>query len=240
VTPKILFLAALALSAAPQTHTFEVSSVKPSKPGATVQDYRLSFAGSQFVATSATVADVLRAISPLMQTKGGPDWVYSDRFDIVAKSDPAGGDPDSDDRKKMMLALLEDRFKMVSHPDQKEVDGLALVTGKNPPKLNPPQDGARTNFHADEQGRIVFQKCGMNGLAVALAMYLKIPVADQTGMAGQFDFTLEPNKFLADPSLPAYTDRVRAAAEDLGFRFRPQKATSWTLTIDHIERPNEN
>ena len=62
---------------------------------------------------------------------GGPDWMDSDRYDVVAKM----ADADLDEKgmapaPELMLrvqSLLEDRFKMVTHWETRELPVYALV-----------------------------------------------------------------------------------------------------------------
>lgn len=62
----------------------------------------------------------------------GPDWLGEQRFDIEATI-PAGAT--KDDAPAMLKALLQDRFKLEAHPDTEERKVLALVVGKDGPKL---------------------------------------------------------------------------------------------------------
>ncbi len=65
----------------------------------------------------------------------GPDWLATDRFDIVATL-PAGATKDA--VPAMMQALLKDRFALAAHRatlDQQPV--LAIIVGKNGAKLKP-------------------------------------------------------------------------------------------------------
>ena len=62
----------------------------------------------------------------------GPAWLATERFDIVAKM-PDGAS--KDDAPKMLQALLEERFKLAAHRDTQEQPVLALVVGKDGPKL---------------------------------------------------------------------------------------------------------
>jgi uncharacterized protein (TIGR03435 family) len=61
-----------------------------------------------------------------------PDWIAGPRFDILAKL-PDGAS--KDDAPQMLQALLEDRFKLTLHRENKEHPVLALVVGKGGPKL---------------------------------------------------------------------------------------------------------
>jgi uncharacterized protein (TIGR03435 family) len=62
----------------------------------------------------------------------GPDWMATQRFDIIAKL-PDGAS--KDDVPQMLQALLEDRFKLALHRESKESPVLGLVVGKGGPKM---------------------------------------------------------------------------------------------------------
>ncbi len=62
----------------------------------------------------------------------GPDWMASERFDINAKL-PEGSS--KEDAPAMLQALLKDRFALVAHMDRQEHPVLALVVGKDGPKM---------------------------------------------------------------------------------------------------------
>ena len=62
----------------------------------------------------------------------GPDWLATERFDILAKM-PDGAT--KDDAPAMLQALLEDRFKLTVHRDTQEHPVLGLVVGKGGVKL---------------------------------------------------------------------------------------------------------
>jgi uncharacterized protein (TIGR03435 family) len=64
----------------------------------------------------------------------GPDWMSSTRFDIVAKL-PAGAT--KADAPQMLRTLLETRFKLTFHRTTQEHPVLAIVVGKDGPKLRP-------------------------------------------------------------------------------------------------------
>ena len=62
----------------------------------------------------------------------GPDWLGTQRFDIIAKL-PAGATKDQ--ANEMLQSLLEERFKMKLHRETKEHPVFALVVAKDGPKL---------------------------------------------------------------------------------------------------------
>ena len=70
---------------------------------------------------------------------GAPDWVRSKRYDIEAKVAPDDA-PKLDklkmeQRRTMLLPLLEERFGLKYHHETRELPTYALVVAKSGPKL---------------------------------------------------------------------------------------------------------
>ena len=124
--------------------TFEVATIKPAAPldrmkmAAAIQAGQMPKIGphvdrSRAEYTYMALKDLISLaykVKPYQIT--GPDWIASQRFDIVAKL-PAGAS--KDDAPKMLQALLEERFKLAVHRDTQEHPVLALVVGKKGPKM---------------------------------------------------------------------------------------------------------
>lgn len=68
-----------------------------------------------------------------------PAWVYDERFDISGR---AAGEPTKDDMRRMVRALLSERFKLAWHVEQREAAVLELVRAK------PGESGAQLTRHA--------------------------------------------------------------------------------------------
>ena len=64
----------------------------------------------------------------------GPEWTTADRFDIEARFSE-GADKNQD--RKMLQALLKDRFKLAFHIDKRQLEIYALVVGQHGEKLKP-------------------------------------------------------------------------------------------------------
>jgi uncharacterized protein (TIGR03435 family) len=62
----------------------------------------------------------------------GPDWIATDRMDIVGKL-PDGAT--KDDAPEMMRTLLQERFKLAAHTEKKDAPVLGLIAAKTGPKL---------------------------------------------------------------------------------------------------------
>jgi uncharacterized protein (TIGR03435 family) len=64
---------------------------------------------------------------------GGPGWIGSDRFDVEGKAEDPRADPD--ELRLMLQSLLEDRFQLKLHRENKEAPNYALVVTKDAPKI---------------------------------------------------------------------------------------------------------
>ena len=90
-------------------------------------------------------------VKPYQVTSGpnGPTWLYTERYDILAKM-PEGATKDQ--VPEMLQTLLADRFKLVMHRDNKETPVYALVIGKGGLKMKEvPPDPPPT--HAADEGK---------------------------------------------------------------------------------------
>jgi uncharacterized protein (TIGR03435 family) len=138
-------LALTAMAAFAQTRpAFEVATIKPSAPmdqakmlaamqaggkmpvGASIDSHRAEY----LYLDLKTLLTYAYGVKPYQIT--GPDWMSTERFDIVAKM-PEGSK--KDDAPKMLQTLLEERFKLTTHRTSAEHPVLALVVGKGGPKL---------------------------------------------------------------------------------------------------------
>jgi uncharacterized protein (TIGR03435 family) len=156
---KALLLAMTGLAVVAQSVlTFEVASIRPSRPGVPVTTTltpggRMTYTGWAVKSLVQVAYDI-----PGFWVSGGPDWIKVDRFDIVAKAeDSPGQEPDSQEltndqlnsyRARMLRrlqALLTDRFQLQLHHQTKELSGYALVVAKGGPKLLEARDGIKAS-----------------------------------------------------------------------------------------------
>ena len=74
-------------------------------------------------------------------------------------------------------------------------------------------------------------------LAIRMSRYLHLPVLNQTGIVGSYDFDVP----LADPESQDHgCPRILELADDLGRKIRRGRGPVHTLVLDYIERPSEN
>jgi uncharacterized protein (TIGR03435 family) len=269
------FLGAVASAQQPKPR-FEVASVKPSGPvtpsGGTWTDVMNSVGLRRLpdgiTARQETVHSLIISAYGVLpsQIVGGPDWVKSDRFEITAK---AGADVPVAQIQLMMQSLLEDRFKLVAHREQREMRHQALVLAKADRRLGPGlfrMDVACTPMAVNELrrqfpekylsplGNGLISSCsnrGVNTLAASLASDLETPVIDATGLEGPFywAFSAEwprrssnPGSNLGSPLRdPSDLPALSTAFEEqLGLKLESRKGPIEVLVIDSVSRPTGN
>jgi uncharacterized protein (TIGR03435 family) len=113
---------------------FEVASVKTNKSGPQMMMMRP--VPSEFRMTNIPLRLLIVQAYRLSnyQLVGGPGWMDSERFDIVAKA-PSGSPPDQ--TMLMLRGLLADRFKLKVHAETREAQVYALVLARNDGRLGP-------------------------------------------------------------------------------------------------------
>jgi bla regulator protein BlaR1 len=130
---------------------YEVTSLKPSRPGSGMARLGFFFTPSGVSATGVTLQSLIREAYGVgdQQISGAPDWVKSQRYDIEAKVDESVADElgklSEDQRgiatQQMLQALLGDRFKLTLQREAKELPVYALVFAKNGPRLQEAKPG---------------------------------------------------------------------------------------------------
>jgi uncharacterized protein (TIGR03435 family) len=195
---------------------------------------------------------------------GLPDWriVRTDKDQSFYAIDATMDTSATEDQVRLMLQrLLAERFKLASHRETKEVQGYALVVGKNGAKIKasvPGETHPMPEYLAGKspdafEGHIFV---GMEGkgtsaltgrgvstaqLAETLSATLGALVLDQTGMKGGYYFAF---KFLSVNNSPS--DEVEgstifsALQDELGLKLEKQKGPVEVLVVDHFEPPSEN
>ncbi len=164
---------------------------------------------------------------------GGPGWLESDRFDVIAKA-PANTSPAT--VKLMLQALLADRFQLAVHNDTRPLAGFMLSVGRGKPKMKPADGSGDTG--CQEQRRppspdaggipprlVACRNMTMEAFAPVLrgldGGYLTGPVLNQTGLMGAWDFDITWNQKRAvlagDDSITIFD----AVDKQLGLKLEP-------------------
>lgn len=128
-------IAAVAMFGQPPVRPrFEVASIKPAgDQGSMMMSLRPN--GLSGTASLKQLMQDAFAAQPF-QISGGPEWINSERYEIEAK---AAGAPSRDQFPLMLQSLLEERFQLKIHREQREVPVFDLLIAKGGLKLQPPK-----------------------------------------------------------------------------------------------------
>ena len=249
-----MFLLAQSSPVHPTFDSFDVATIKAT-PADWGKNSYVRMEGAQFVGKNQTVNNLIEGAYNLTPraVSGGPAWVDSDSYDILAKT-PGEVRPNRDEQMAMLRTLLADRFKLKFHREQKEFSIYALSVAKNGPKLKegkePPGDPRPLIFYLSPRAVMLpGRNASMADLASAFQRAaLDRPVVDKTGLAGRFDFDLEwtpeESQFngagLKGTAESTQPELFTAIQQQLGLRLEAARGPIAVLVIDHVERPSEN
>ena len=194
---------------------FDVTSIRPSAGGrSTLPTVR----GRQLTAINVPLRPVIQmaygqlvdgTLQQLLDSQlvGGPTWIESDRFDIVATLPEGPRAPG--DLLLMIRSMLTRTFKLQVHTEAREVPIYALILARSDGRLGaglrPLGDQCNAGSPADAAQR-AGANCGLRagpgkiaGRApmrllvsnIGLGRFLDRPVVDRTNLTGNFDVALQ-------------------------------------------------
>ena len=258
-----LVLSLLATGLCAQPLRFETASIKPAPPG-TRGSVIGPMPGGGLNAEGVSLKNLIMWAYDVQdyQISGGPSWVGSQLWTIMAKTAPAAAGSPTDgpvEYEKMTgaqqaqymrsvgkrtQALLAERFQLVLRREMREQTAYILTVAKGGPKMKESAPGmiGRSN------GEIISRGAQMGNFVRFLAVDLRRPVTDETGLTGTYAFDLKwtPDRFAsvepggATPSDPAGPTIFTAIEEQLGLRLESRKAPVETLIIERVEKASEN
>jgi uncharacterized protein (TIGR03435 family) len=250
----------------------DVVSVKPNKSGS--GGMRIMFNSDGYSATNVSAKMLIQMAYGIREDliSGAPGWAGSTRYDFDAKV--AAPDVEAlkklnpEQRRSMLQPALADRFNLKVHTEIKQLPVYELVVAKGGSKLKEatpgdtypngfkdPKGVGRGGMMRAGPGQLSAQGIQMSSLVNTLAQQLHRTVVDKTGLAGDYDFTLQwteetPDTMFkgsdgapqrADPAPDATGPSIfTAIQEQLGLKLQSAKGPVETLVIDHIEAPSEN
>jgi uncharacterized protein (TIGR03435 family) len=225
----------------------------------------------RIVFTNVTLRGILqRAYTAKSYQITGPAWLASSRYDIAAKV-PLG--TSTEQCNSMLQRLLADRFHLALHHETKQLHGYELVRGSGALKLKRsseagpdvvPAEAPKTDSNGfprlSAPGLVIME--GLQGTAVvsfvtaraqrvsALAELLskefRLPVTDETGLTGKFDFTLEfapqaPGAVPIESPDGSAANLISAIPQQLGLKLVPMNVPVDVLIVDSGDKiPIEN
>lgn len=201
--------------------------------------------GGRFVATSTTVRTLLRValMTDDSRVLGAPSWIDR-KYDINATSADHAEIATPEQFQEFLLSLLQDRFRLKFHREQKEGPVYWLEQEKNGkvgPAMRPDTSGSPSEMSTNSSGlRATMKASGMSmrDIAAALTRQAGRPVEDHTGIPGRFSFQIEwAPQVTSESALPSLFTVLK---EQLGLRLRPAKGTMEVFVIDRLDEPSAN
>src|SRR5262245_10900747 len=155
----LVLAAASSLTAQSAPDRFDVASVKPNRSGALNIGFDVP-GPKRFTVTNAPLRDIIRFAHDVDEARlvGGPEWIGSERFDIVATGEreiPAWT-PDGPPAVllSMVRALLADRFRLETHAETREFPIYALVAARSDRTLGPRASVSTVDCAAASRGNL--------------------------------------------------------------------------------------
>ena len=250
---------------------FEVADVKMTGPDYHDEEFRIQ-PGGRVTIRGMTLKSLIEAVWGLtddMLVAGAPKFMDSDRWDIVAKAPDIvaeENDADIDALFQMVKTLLADRFKLVTHTEERVVPAFRMTAPKPKMKRADPasrtgcKEGPPTLVKMDPRnanpvlGRLL--TCTNTSMAYFADQlqylangFVHSAVLDATGLEGGWDFTLSFStigQFQGGvaplPGVSASADPNGAVSlpdameKQLGLKLETVKRPLPVLVIDHIEQ----
>ena len=228
-------------AAQPPQKSFDAVSIKRNRTAAAASDTNTT-PGRLSLVNVTMLSVVLRAFGVMPpQIVGSPDWLTSERYDILAVTGDGAALTDVS-RREYLQHLLAQRCAFSFHRETREIRVYSLVPSKEGPRVavhaGPGEYAMRVQPVDDGRLRLRSTRGNMTRLAEILTGQVGELVIDRTGLAGEYDFTLEwvPNLNETAAGASLFT----AVREQLGLRLEPGKRPTDAIVIDRIERPSED
>ena len=235
----LVFLA-IAIAYGQTRPAFEVASVKRIRDYSPIATMDGDISHGRLTLNNAHIKQMISVAYEIqsIRIEGGPGWINSDQFQITASAESP---ETSDSQVRVMLqTLLEDRFQLKIHRETKLLPSYTLRTAAGGARLEHAQEAGtdrcnRTVDHTMDGGtyELVCRHIQVVTLTNALAILLRGPVVDQTGVAGDYDFTLG---WEGDDPYAAVPD----AMEKFGLKLEMKKVPTEVIVIDSVQQPSEN
>lgn len=243
----VAIVMALAYAVHAQQLRFDIASIRqldspPANTRYSTSGPRLTIAGYSIPLLLMEAYDLknyqITASPPNSLVDGSYFW------DITATA-PGMGSPTHGEIRRMLQALLIDRFKLQTHRETREMPVYALVIDKNGLLLKPGSGGQPCAVHVgplhpqDRNHQMQYVNCTLDPLVNTFQE--DRPVVDKTGLTGRYDITLvaTPEWRMRDSTQPGDIS-LRDAIRKLGLRLEARKEPIEMLVVDDVEKPDAN
>jgi uncharacterized protein (TIGR03435 family) len=219
---------------------FEVVSIRRNTSGAAASETDTT-PGRINLINVTPLSLLLRAFGvAAFQIAGAPGWVATERYDVVATV-PGGVVLNDQTRQPSIRQMLVDRWQLRYHQETRTLRVFSLVAPNGQSRLITHTGPGEYAMKVERAGpRVILRSTrgNMQRLIEILGGFVGNVVTNDTGLGGEYDFTLE---WVQDPAAtesgPSLFTAVR---EQLGLRLDSAEKPTPVIVIDHIERPSEN
>lgn len=227
--------------------TFEVASVR--KQAEVVRSEPSAAPAPAMTTTyrtrNATVATLIIFAYGVIaaQVVSGPSWVREDFFEIDART---RREASRDEMRLMVRSLLEDRFNLVIHREQRELRTSTIVLarqdGRLGPDLQPCKD--RESPPVSKPPTRIPRGSWVDGascvpiftVARMASGVLRGPATDGTGLTGLWTFRVVYATEV-DGEAPQFETALQ---EQLGLKLESRRESVEVIVIDSVQQPTEN
>jgi len=240
LTVAVLCALTLTSAAQQQQPRFDVASVKASKAGlpGPIWGGNGPQSPGRFVVDGVTVANLIRNAYDLRPEEmiGSPGWLDIERFEISATYPP---ESTTEQENGMLRSLLQDRFALKAHREQRELAKFHLVLANAQGRLGPQlkKSTAPGRMMKSGGGELVMRKATIRQLAGYLENFADGRVEDRTGLTGEYDLTLTYSRSSNDVERPSIFTAIQ---EQLGLKLERTRGLVDVLVIDSVEHPTPN
>lgn len=229
------------LTAQQSAPAFEIASIKVSKSG--LRGNIWGGGPGRFVVDGITAANLIRNAYDLRPEEmvGGPAWLDAERFQINATYPPESGTPQVN---AMLRSLLQDRFVLKAHREQRELAKYHLVLADAKGRLGPQLKKSTLQCPTSHpetpcmmrggMGELVMQEATVRQLLDYLESVVGGRIEDRSGLTGEYDLTLWWSRSSNDVERPSI---FTALQEQLRLKLEPTRGPVDVLVIDSVERP---
>jgi len=173
---------------------------------------------------------------------GGPAWIREERFDVEARASR----PSSENEMLLMLqTLLEDRFQLVLSKDVRDMRFVSLTFARTDRRLGPQLMKCDPTYQWPASKPSTSGATGISGFCQPMSSLLRLvanvleaPVADETGLTGQWTYRIRWSEV---PGAAADAPEFAVALQQqLGLKATTRRGPRDVLVVESVNRPSPN
>ena len=223
---------------------FDVASVRPSQHSVG-PDYnnQIAYTPVGFTARNVTLKRLIAEAWHLQTSQViGAAWLGQNEYDIEARAPEGAG---REELAMMLKGLLAERFGLKLHNESRPMRAYDLVVAQGGPRIHPVDPGAAIAPHPGSHFRgdmrqfadfltVQFSIPASSDPSVpSIGLGPQIPVLNETGLQGTFEFSVEIKPELNTDGFTAWT---RALEDQLGLKIESRKGDVAVVVVDQAAR----